>query len=194
MAECDQVFIDRIAQRPSAFTQKYWKRHFALESFRDFPEIHGHVMDFGCGSGHLDYWLAVRGMRITGVDASPVAIAIANRNIRRADPEIARRLQFLELDICQPIVGQYSFDAVWSNEVFEHIANPALPIRGLRQCVSPGTYFLVCVPWRNAYDNPGHVNHYRDEQELAAYLAPHVSVVRILVDTRHEVMRALCRF
>ena len=194
MRECDKIFLDRLEQRPRALKLNYWENHFALESFAEFPEIRGHVLDFGCGSGHLDYWLAHRGMTITGVDASPVAIGMADFNRRQARAEIAKRLHFLELDVRLPNVAELKFDSVWSNEVFEHIADPQEVVRGLRQYAVPGAFFLVCVPWRSAYDNPGHVNHYQDEQELSAFLEPYVSVVRILVDTRHEVMRALCRF
>ncbi|HOU59562.1 MAG TPA: class I SAM-dependent methyltransferase [Kiritimatiellia bacterium] len=194
MEECDQVFVDRLKERPRALKRDYWKHHFALDSFRAFPEIKGRILDFGCGSGHLDYWLAVKGMTITGIDASPVAIAIANRVRQRANPIVAQRLEYIEADVCQTYTGPKRFDAVWSCEVFEHIAKPGGVLQGLRQYVRSGTYFLICVPLGRAFDNPGHVNHFYTEGELTDFLRPHLSVIRTETDLRNDILRALCQF
>lgn len=194
MADCDQVFIERLNTYPIALKSDFWKKHFELESFTSFPEINGHILDFGCGSGHLDIILAERGMTITGIDASPIAINIANYNKKKASKEVCHRLNFIEKDITKLNIENTKFDNVWSTQVFEHLSNPKEIILGIRQYVKEGAFFLICVPFGNAYDDPGHINHFYSENELYNFLSPHISVKRIIIDYKNDVIRALCQF
>lgn len=194
MAECDKVFIERLNTYPIALKLNFWEKHFELESFKYFPEINGHILDFGCGSGHLDILLATQGMTITGIDASPIAIAIANYNKNKVVKEVSKRLQFIEIDITQPNTQNLKFDSVWSTQVFEHISHPKEIIAGIRQYVNEGALYLICVPLGNAYDDPGHINHFYSEKEFYDFLSPYISVKKIIVDHTNNVIRALCQF
>lgn len=55
----------------------------------------GRVLDIGCGAGRHSLYLQRKGFRVTGVDASPIAVDLARRrgvrDVRRMD---ARRLRF----------------------------------------------------------------------------------------------------
>ncbi len=194
MKECDSVFIDRLKFNKSALKLNFWKTHFELDGFNHFPEITGHVLDFGCGSGHLDIFLARRGMRITGIDASPIAIKICEFLKRRESKLVASRLNFLHLDITEANVKRLAFDNVWSTQVFEHITDPAPIIKGVSQFVKKDAYFLICVPFGHAYDDPGHCNYFFSAMDLENFLSPHIRVIKVKVDIQFNVIRALCQF
>lgn len=194
MAECDKIFIERLAKYPNALKLEFWKTHFELVSFNNFPEINGHLLDFGCGSGHLDLLLAQRGMTITGIDASPIAIKIANYYKYRANEEVSSRLQFIENDITKTNTQNLKFDSVWSTQVFEHLSNPKEIIAGVKQYVKDDAYYLICVPLGNAYEDPGHINHFYSEKEFFDFLSPCISIRKIIIDQANSVIRSLCQF
>lgn len=193
-AECDKVFQERLKVFPAALKMEFWERHFELDGLQLFPEIGGRLLDFGCGSGHLDVGLARRGYTVYGIDLSRVGIAIADLLRLLESEEIRSRLSFALVNVVSAVPEGPLFDSCWSAHVFEHIADPGPVLNGLRRWVKPDGYLLVSVPFGNAYDDPGHVNHFYSEEELEAFLKRHVEVSRVLVDQKHQVLRALCRF
>jgi release factor glutamine methyltransferase len=72
------------------------------------------VLDIGTGSGNLAIAIAHRhkGARVTAVDCSAEALAVARRNAERHG--VASRLTLLEGDVFAPVAGQ-QFDFVVSN-------------------------------------------------------------------------------
>ncbi|MEI6808317.1 MAG: class I SAM-dependent methyltransferase, partial [bacterium] len=150
--ECDQVFIDRMRDIPQALKTDYWLNHFEWKEVMQYPQIGGHILDFGCGTGHLDIMLARQGCQVFGVDGSPIGIAIADRAMRHEPPEVQAKLTFRELDITHTNSTGLILDSVISLHVFEHVSEPGKIIRGLRQFVRTGSYLLVSVPYGNAYD------------------------------------------
>jgi len=194
MEKCDVVFIDRLEKFPVALTLGFWLTHFELNSLEQFPEIRGDILDFGCGSGHLDILLARKGYLITGIDPSPIGIRLCKHLLQQEKIEIKKRLHFIERDVTEPNISGKLFDNVWSTQVFEHLPDPAPFIKGLRQYVKPGAYMLICVPFGNAYDDPDHCNYFYSQQELSDFLSSHIGVVKIVHDKDNEVLRALCQF
>lgn len=191
MKEGDTVFEDRLQKNKQALTMNFWESHFELETFNKYPQLSGHILDFGCGSGHLDILFARKGYNITGVDVSPVAIKISEYLRNKEQDSVKARLAFVETDITMPYNGM-KYDCIWSTQVFEHIKNPAPIMAGLRQYAKPGAYFLICVPFGNAYDDPGHCNHFYSKADLSSYLEPVIKLQDISIDEPNQVMRALC--
>lgn len=192
--ECDDVFIQRLLKYPVAYKMSFWEEHFEWKSLRDYPEINGHVLDFGCGTGHSDVFLARNGYMIHGVDLSNIAIKIALDLRKSESKEVQERLSFEVTDVTVPVLNSVKYDSVWSSHVFEHIVDPGPVLNGLRRLVNPGAHLLVSVPYGNAYDDPGHVNHFYTSGELAEFLGLHVTVKRIDVSHQFNVLRALCHF
>jgi len=191
--ECDKVFLERLQVNPQALKMDFWENHFELDSISRFEEISGKVLDFGCGSGHLDVLLARRGMTVHGIDLSPIGVNIANYVKSRENAEVQSSLTFSQVDITKVMLAGELFDAAWSAHVFEHISDPAPVLNGLRNWLKHGAHLLISVPLGNAYDDPGHVNHFYDGQQLRAYLNGHVDVERIDISAEHQVIRALCK-
>lgn len=82
------------------------------------------VLDVGTGSGAIAVALARqhKGARVTAVDASPEALAVAGRNAARHG--VADRVRFLEGDLFAPVVGE-QFDFILSNPPY--VAREDLP-------------------------------------------------------------------
>jgi SAM-dependent methyltransferase len=192
--ECDEVFVQRLLKNPKALKLSFWEDHFEWKSLRDYPEIEGRILDFGCGSGHSDIFLARNGYTIHGVDLSSIGIRIASYLRQRENITVQGRLHFSVADVTNSLPETERYDAIWSAHVFEHIADPGPVLQGLRHWVKLGAYLLVSVPYGNAYDDPGHVNHFYSPEELVNYLEGHVTVLKIDVSTQFNVLRALCRF
>jgi SAM-dependent methyltransferase len=193
-AECDSVFTERLRRNTSALRMRFWEDHFEWKDLLGlYPEIDGHMLDFGCGSGHSDVLLARRGRRVYGVDLSPIAIRIAEYYRAREPARVQENLEFEVRDITTPNDLGIRFDSAWSSHVFEHIAEPGPVLRGLEQYLEPGAPLLISVPFRHAYDDPGHVNHFYSPDDLRRFLDPHITVERVDLREEHQVLRALCR-
>ncbi|GFE60323.1 bifunctional 2-polyprenyl-6-hydroxyphenol methylase/3-demethylubiquinol 3-O-methyltransferase UbiG [Geobacter sp. AOG2] len=192
--ECDKVFLDRLQFNPCALKMDFWEKHFELDSITHFEEISGRILDFGCGSGHLDVLLARRGMTVHGIDLSPIGIMIANRLREREPHDVKKLVTFSVVDVISQKPDGELFDSAWSAHVFEHIADPAPVLAGLHNWVKPGGHLLISVPLGTAYDDPGHVNHFFSAHELSQFLSPHIKIKRIEENNEFNVIRALCVF
>ena len=189
----DQIFINRLATYPNALKMNFWIDHFELKSLDAYPEISGRVLDFGCGSGHLDVLLARSGRSIHGIDLSPIGIRIAQYLRNKENRAVQSRVSFEVADVTTSRPKE-PYDSAWSAHVFEHIEDPGPVFIGLRNWLKPGAPLLISVPWGDAYDDPTHVNHYYDVGQLRSYLESHIDIVNIDPSEEYRVMRAICRF
>jgi len=192
--ESDAVFVRRLWTFPQALKMSFWENHFEWKSIKNYPKIHGRMLDFGCGSGHLDVMLARNGMTVKGIDLSRIGITIANYLKSKEEPEIQARLSFEVADVTKAGPAHELFDSAWSAHVFEHISDPGPVLLGLRRWLKPGGYLLISVPLGFAHDDPGHVNHFENAKQLNDFLAKHITVERIDTSVHYGVLRALCKF
>ena len=192
-----------------------------LDRFREyFPEFtEGHILDLGCGPGHITDYLRSLGVfarafpacRITGVDASEPMIGLAGVAVKQAglaDRITFRCERFQGVSLIEPV------DAVVSNSLLHHVPNPLQFWYRLRQLVKPGSPVLVmdllrpdsleeaqAIVDRNAAKEPEILR--RDfynsllaaftEDEVAAQLAE-MNLSRLIVDVvddRHWVVSGI---
>ena len=102
--------------------------HLVEEALRECPSA-GRIADLGCGSGILAVTLALEcpGARVTGVDRSPAALALARQNARRHG--VLGRVALVASDWLAAIAGG-DFDLVVSNPPYVALADrAALPPR-----------------------------------------------------------------
>lgn len=86
-----------------------------------------HVLDLGTGSGCLAVTAAVRHKRakVTAVDLSPEALAVAAKNAARH--KVEGRIRFLQGDLFAPLPADEKFDFILSNPPYiPHDVLPAL--------------------------------------------------------------------
>lgn len=67
-------------------------------AFADLFPTAGHAVDVACGQGTAAVWLAGRGLQVTGLDASPVAIAQARSLAARCGVGDRCRFDVVDLD------------------------------------------------------------------------------------------------
>ncbi len=78
-------------------------------------------LDVGCGGGLLAEPLARLGADVTGIDASPQAIAAARAHAQQSDLAV-----HYEESSIEDFKGKKRFDLVIASEIIEHVADPAL--------------------------------------------------------------------
>ena len=183
-----------------------------VDRFREyFPDLtEGHILDLGCGPGDISVRLirSLPGCRVTGVDASPAMIHLAEESVREAG--LAGRIT-LRCERVQTLALQEPADAAISNSLLHHLPNPLQFWYGLKNLVKPGSPVLVmdllrpdspeaaqAIVDRYAADEPAVLR--RDfynsllaafiEDEVAAQLAE-LNLSRLLIDVpddRHWVV------
>lgn len=79
-------------------------------AFADAFPAAGHALDLACGQGEGAVWLAGRGMRVWGVDVSPVAIGRARDLARRSG--VGDRCRFSVVDLDGGLPGGPPVDVV----------------------------------------------------------------------------------
>lgn len=70
----------------------------AFAPFVDHFPTTGHALELACGAGAASVWLARRGLRVRGCDASPVAIAQANKLAEQCGQGARCRFDVVDLD------------------------------------------------------------------------------------------------
>ena len=96
--------------------------------FRDrFPDFNGgRVLDLGCGTADVTVRFA-RGyteVRVVGVDGAPAMLAEGARLVERAGLGARITLELLRLP--DPALSGAAYDAVISNSLLHHLADPAV--------------------------------------------------------------------
>lgn len=112
------------------------------------------LLDVGCGPGSITAGLAQRvapGETI-GIDPSADVIATAG-SLARATP--ARNLSFEVGSIHEPRFAAGTFDAVFANQVTQHLRRPVDALRQMRSLLAPGGVLGVRVfDWGSAIFYP----------------------------------------
>jgi SAM-dependent methyltransferase len=107
----------------------------------------GSACDFGCGNAYLLYFLAQKGVEVTGLEASDAALPFIDSSIRN-------RIQIHNLT--KPIAAG-SYDLVISTEVAEHLPKKAAPtfVKSIAQSATKNIIFTAAKPgqWGD-----GHIN------------------------------------
>jgi cyclopropane fatty-acyl-phospholipid synthase-like methyltransferase len=100
------------------------------------------VLDLGCGPADIPirFVRALPGCRLTGVDASPAMIRLAEEAVRKAG--CADRIT-LRCERIQTLTLPEPVDAAISNSLLHHVPNPLQFWYGLRKLVKPGSFVLV---------------------------------------------------
>ena len=102
------------------------------------------LLELGCGQGEFSVELSSRypGLELVGLDLSQTGVSIAHSRV----PTSA----FFQQDLLQPIAlpEQYRGWATHAvcSEVLEHLDDPLLALRNVRQCLAPGARLVITVP------------------------------------------------
>lgn len=98
------------------------------------------VLDFGCGSGRIAYWIAPRVKEVVGVEVSPEMIDLAERN------RTAKNVKFVLYDGVHFPVLPYPFNLILSVGVLQIIRSELLmsTLSNLAQCLrKDGAMYVI---------------------------------------------------
>jgi 2-polyprenyl-3-methyl-5-hydroxy-6-metoxy-1,4-benzoquinol methylase len=123
-----------------------------------------HVLDFGAGSGWLSRWLTQLGCRVTLLDVSPTALAMA-RELYARQPIIGDRPApaFLPFDGRRIDLPDASVDRIMCFHAFHHVPNPDEIIREFSRVLAPGGIAAFAEP------GPRHSRTPLSQFEMRAY-------------------------
>jgi trans-aconitate methyltransferase len=98
------------------------------------PKPGEHILDLGCGTGHLTAHIAAAGALVLGIDASSAMIDEA----RNAYPALR-----FEVADARALTFDRSFDAVFSNAALHWVKEAAAAVKGIARALKPGGRFVA---------------------------------------------------
>ena len=104
----------------------------------------GRALDLGCGPGDIPLRLAraFPDATIDAVDGAEAMLAIA-RQVAGREPQVATRVRWLRAHLPSPALETSAYDAVLSNSLLHHMADPLDLWRAVRECARRGAAVLV---------------------------------------------------
>ncbi|MBD3392199.1 MAG: methyltransferase domain-containing protein [Chitinivibrionales bacterium] len=151
--------LNRLVRRDRKFDTEYFNSLITAQQFR-YPyaeidrlfEIPGSLLDWGCGRGHLSYYLLTRGYRVSSFSIQPRPVLFD-----ALTQDMASRHEFLSGSEDEPTALPYPddrFDGVISCGVLEHVresgGTEAGSLAEIRRILKPGGYFL-CSAFPNRF-------------------------------------------
>lgn len=114
--------------------------HFR-ERFPDFTS--GRVIDLGCGTADVTIRFARAFPKVTilGVDGSETMLSFGRRAVR--DATLDSRIILEKRYLPDPAIEKRTFDALFSNSLLHHFADPAVLWRTVARCVKPGAPIML---------------------------------------------------
>lgn len=100
------------------------------------------VLDLGCGTGYLLYWLSLKGLAACGVDRSPSMVEAARQFLPDIEIALGDGLAYLR---SHPA----SFSAIFCHDVLEHLPTEDFCVewvQAARCALIPGGFFICRVP------------------------------------------------
>jgi ubiquinone/menaquinone biosynthesis C-methylase UbiE len=133
-SEPNRLFVDLFAE--------------AADDFR------GTALDLGCGPGDIPIAFAERfpGATVEVLDGAEAMLDIAREKLARVAPALAGRVILRHAMLPCPTLPEQGYDAVLSNSLLHHLADPLDLWRTVRQCGRPGARVLVMDLARPASD------------------------------------------
>lgn len=141
----------------------FWGWFKALESIYDLKQgKRRSVLEIGCSIGGAAAVLAERGFEVTASDISDFALQRA----RKLLPHVT----FLRWDATKKFPKQKKFNLIYGFEVIEHIPEPLLALKNLRQILDTKGVLILSTPFPYAYvySDPTHVSvkHQKEWHDL----------------------------
>ena len=106
------------------------------------------VLDLGCNTGSISFYMADRGCRVTGIDLAQNAIETAQRSATHLG---IHNVDFMRLDFLQDWQEPAVFDLVFCCHVVEHVPDDAGFVGKIAFSMKPGGKLLIIAPTKYSW-------------------------------------------
>lgn len=165
-----QQFFDTSSDRWDAIRDELFGPHFYLFALLGLVPGDWSVADLGCGTGTVAEALAPFVRKVTGVDASPAMLELAENRLSRFD-----NVELLPGDLESLPLDKETIDAATMILVLHYLEQPETAIREAARCLRPDGKLLIVdmLPHnRTEYQlERGHVWLGFSEENMNEYLA-----------------------
>lgn len=126
------------------------------------------ILDIGCGAGTIDFFLANKGLKVTGIDISVKAVEMCKKNSHELGFDSKLKFEKINFPI-HSIVEK--FNLIICSEVLEHLKDDKVALKEIYKLLFTGGITIFSVPSKNAplyklglaniFDNKvGHLRRY----------------------------------
>jgi ubiquinone/menaquinone biosynthesis C-methylase UbiE len=140
--------------------------------FINLVKSNSYILDAGCGTGKDAFYFARNRLSVIGVDASPVAIRLAEEKQRA---QSISNLEFRVGDVEELVEADASLDGVYCAYVLE---GPRLPlaIREFARVLKSNGTLYVAIFTRISYKNPSRRDSYTPVEFVSQSVAPFFNI------------------
>lgn len=132
-----EAYADADFSEPNALFSDIFNARFGS------VEVGGYVLDLGCGPADIALRLARANprCRVHGVDGSEPMLRMATKRIVNAS--LAERIALFQCTLPRVVVPRACYDAVISNSLLHHLADPRALWNTIKRLARPGAPILV---------------------------------------------------
>ena len=105
------------------------------------------ILDIGCGAGAIDFFLANRGFKVTGIDISTNAIEMCKKSSHAL--EFESQLKFARINFPIQDIAE-KFNLILCSEVLEHLKDDKIAVEKAYKMLCNGGISIFSVPSKNA--------------------------------------------
>ena len=152
----ERVIFKNDPEVPNVVIREHLLRYvFAMEGIAG-----KNVLDIACGTGYGMYLLSFLAKSVSGYDYSKEAIDEALKFPYRCDA----CLEIRNLEEDKPLSNHkhQTFDVITCFETIEHVSNPDILLKNIREAMSPGSVLYISTPndLNHTDDNRWHKVHF----------------------------------
>lgn len=147
------------------------------------------VLDLGCGTGTISFYLAQKGFNVLGVDISKRALQLANKSA--GELGLKNKVRFIRKDISKLNLGEKKFNLIICSEILEHLEKEKIILNKIYAYLRKNGVLIVSVPSKkaplyrwglaNEFDKKvGHLRRYTKEE-----------VIKLLIENKFIIKKVL---
>ena len=133
-------YLENLYQNVKEYPSLVLRHRYILEMFESNGK---YVADIGCGPGEMLCDLIDRGCRVMGVDIAEGMLEVANRNIRKRNPEAEVALKVGNVEDLD--IEDETFDSVICAGVIEYMSADHRTLTELNRILKPGGELIITV-------------------------------------------------